>query len=52
MDAVLMFAEEGAVFATWHGGGGESGAGGGRFKKWLAAWRAETGAALELNVTP
>jgi hypothetical protein len=52
MDAVLMFTGEGAVFAAWHGGAREHAKDGGRFKKWLAAWRAETGAVLELNVSP
>ncbi len=44
MDAVFLFAEEGPVFAAWHGNppGQERG---GRFRQWLAAWRAETGAA-------
>ena len=50
MDAVLMFADEGTVFAAWHGAGRETAQSGGRFRKWLAAWRAETGAELELNV--
>ena len=52
MDVVLMFTGEGAVFAAWHGAGRENAEDGGRFKKWLAAWRVETGAALELNVSP
>lgn len=41
MDAVFLFAEEGAVFAAWHGGAAETREGGGRFRKWLAAWQAE-----------
>ncbi len=49
MDAVLMFAEEGSVFAAWHGGAMGSGASGGRFPKWLAEWQVETGAACELQ---
>lgn len=52
MDAVLMFAAEGTVYAAWHGGGRKKRKGGGRFRKWLAAWRAETGGELELNVRP
>jgi carbamoyltransferase len=43
MDAVMMFAEEGAVFAAWHSHAAE-GRNGGRFRKWLGEWRAETGA--------
>jgi carbamoyltransferase len=43
MDAVLMFAEEGPVFAAWHASAAGSS---GRFLKWLAEWQAETGAAL------
>ena len=45
MDAVLMFADDGAVFAAWHGpsdGRAEST----RFRAWLAEWQAETGACL------
>lgn len=42
LDAVLMFSEEGPVFAALHGD-----AGGERFREWLAAWQAETGARLE-----
>ena len=40
MDAVLMFAEEGPVYAAWHGA---SQNGGGRFAEWFAEWQAETG---------
>jgi carbamoyltransferase len=46
MDAVLMFAEDGSVFGAWRGsttGGVEIH---GRFRKWLAEWQTETGAAL------
>ncbi len=43
MDAVFLFAEEGPVFAAWHGNQSDQ-RGGGRFRQWLAAWRAETGA--------
>jgi carbamoyltransferase len=46
MDAVFLFAENGAVYAAWHGGEREAQEGGGRFRKWLAAWSAETGFAL------
>jgi carbamoyltransferase len=38
LDAVLMFSEEGPVFAALHGSSG----GGERFREWLAAWQAET----------
>jgi carbamoyltransferase len=48
MDAVLMFAEEGPVFAAWHAGEGEVTAKGKRFRNWRAEWRAETGAAHHL----
>ena len=40
MDAVLMFAEEGPVFAAWHGVAQDEG----HFRTWLGEWRAETGA--------
>jgi carbamoyltransferase len=43
MDAVLMFAEDGAAFAAWHGRE-EARAEGARFRGWLAEWQAETGA--------
>jgi carbamoyltransferase len=49
MDAVLIFAEEGSVFAAWHGGATEAGASGERFRKWLAEWQAETGATRDLQ---
>jgi carbamoyltransferase len=39
LDAVLMVASDGAVFATWHGGERDSG----RFTGWLSAWRAASG---------
>jgi len=42
MDAVLMFAEEGSVFAAWHAGATEAGASGERFPKWLTEWQIET----------
>jgi carbamoyltransferase len=45
LDAVLMVAEEGPVFAALHGGTG--GDGGARFRRWLADWQAETGQQLE-----
>jgi carbamoyltransferase len=48
MDAVLIFAEEGSVFAAWHGGATEAMASGERFRKWLAEWQVETGAARDL----
>jgi carbamoyltransferase len=43
MDAVMMFAEEGPVFAAWHRHPAEA-HNGGRFHNWLGEWRAETGA--------
>jgi len=45
MDAVLMFAEEGSVFAVWHAGTTEAVARSGRFRTWLAEWQIETGSA-------
>src|ERR1700746_2266097 len=44
MDAVLMFAEEGSLFAVWRAGATEAMTNGGRFRKWLAEWQVETGA--------
>jgi carbamoyltransferase len=44
MDAVLLFAGEGPVFAAWHAEAAEARANGGRFSNWLAEWQAETGA--------
>jgi carbamoyltransferase len=43
MDAVMMFAEEGPVFAAWHRHAAE-GRNGGRFRNWLGEWSAETSA--------
>ena len=40
MDAVMMFAEEGPVFAAWHAGP-DGVRGEGRFRRWLDEWRAE-----------
>jgi carbamoyltransferase len=45
LDAVLMFAAEGAVFAALHSGSGQDGA---RFRGWLKAWQTETQQRLEL----
>jgi carbamoyltransferase len=45
LDALLMFAEEGPVFAAWHGGAGKVMPGGERFRSWRVEWQAETGAA-------
>jgi carbamoyltransferase len=45
MDAVLMFADDGKVFAAWHGRS-EYARGEGRFREWLAEWRIETGTAI------
>jgi carbamoyltransferase len=44
LDAVLMFSQEGPVFAALHAGAAQDGA---RLRKWLSAWQAETGARLE-----
>jgi carbamoyltransferase len=41
MDAVLMFAQEGPVFAAWHA---QQPAKDERFPDWLAIWQAEVGA--------
>jgi carbamoyltransferase len=41
MDAVLMFAEEGPVFAAWHRDAAE-GREKARFRRWLEEWQAET----------
>ena len=43
MDAVIMFAEEGPVFAAWQRGAQQKQSGGG-ILRWLDEWRAETGA--------
>ncbi len=43
MDAVIMIAEEGSVFAAWHRDSAQV-RDGGRFLRWLAEWRAEVGA--------
>ncbi len=45
LDAVLMVAADGPVFAALHGGAG--GEGGARFRQWLAEWQAETGKRLQ-----
>ncbi len=42
LDAVLIFAEEGSVFAVWHCD--RPAAGASRFLQWFELWRAETGA--------
>jgi carbamoyltransferase len=39
LDAVLLVADDGAVFAAWHGGERDSG----RFTGWLSAWKAASG---------
>jgi carbamoyltransferase len=44
LDAVMMFAEDGPVFAAIHSGDAADGA---RFRKWLKAWQVETGERLE-----
>jgi carbamoyltransferase len=47
LDAVLMFSDEGPVFAALHAGA--AGVGGSeRFRQWLAAWQAETGQRLQV----
>ena len=45
LDAVLMFAAEGPVYAALHGG--SDGSGGARFRQWLADWQRETGQTLQ-----
>jgi carbamoyltransferase len=47
LDAVLMYSQEGPVFAALHGGTAQSG--GNRFRQWLAAWQAETGKRIEVS---
>jgi carbamoyltransferase len=42
MDAVLLFAEEGPVFAAWKAGASDGRESAGRFRQWVAAWQAET----------
>lgn len=44
LDAVLMVAEQGPVFAALHGAAAHDG--GARFRTWLKAWQAETGERL------
>jgi len=46
LDAVLMFSNEGPVFAARHGDGAQTG--NGRFRQWLLEWQRETGQRLEL----
>jgi carbamoyltransferase len=46
LDAVLMFSDEGPVFAALHTGTGRVG-GGNRFRQWLTEWQAETGKRLQ-----
>ena len=46
LDAVLMFSNEGPVFAARHGDGALNG--NGRFRQWLLEWQQETGQRLEL----
>jgi carbamoyltransferase len=36
LDAVLLVANDGVVFAAWHSGERDSG----RFREWLAGWKA------------
>lgn len=45
LDAVLMFSNEGPVFAARHGDGAQTG--NGRFRQWLLEWQRETGQRLE-----
>ncbi len=45
LDAVLMVAEDGPVFAALHGAAAKDGAP--RFRAWLKDWQTETGARLE-----
>jgi carbamoyltransferase len=42
LDAVIMVASDGAVFAAWHGGARDSG----RFSQWLSQWQAEAAPSL------
>jgi carbamoyltransferase len=42
LDAVLMLAKDGQLYAAWHANAPE----GGRFKRWLADWQAESGMRL------
>jgi carbamoyltransferase len=42
IDAVLMFAEDGAAFAAWHGRAAEARKSG-RFRQWLEEWRVGSG---------
>jgi carbamoyltransferase len=46
LDVVLMFSDEGPVFAALHTGTGRVG-GGNRFRQWLTEWQAETGKRLQ-----
>ncbi|MGB8036505.1 MAG: carbamoyltransferase C-terminal domain-containing protein, partial [Pseudolabrys sp.] len=46
LDAVLMFSNEGPVFAARHGDSAQTG--NGRFRQWLLEWQRETGQRLEL----
>jgi carbamoyltransferase len=43
IDAVMMFAEDGAVFAVWHGQT-EDARKSGRFREWQSEWRVGIGA--------
>ena len=45
LDAVLIFADEGPVYAALHKGAG--GEGGARFRAWLEAWQRESGLSLQ-----
>jgi carbamoyltransferase len=45
LDAVLMFSNEGPVFAARHSDGAQTG--NGRFRQWLLEWQRETGQRLE-----
>jgi carbamoyltransferase len=45
LDAVLMFSEEGPVFAALHRGAAQTG--GARLHQWLEAWQKETEQRLE-----
>jgi carbamoyltransferase len=44
LDAVLLFAKEGPVFAAWHAGAPDAQCTAGRFRQWRAQWQAETSA--------
>jgi carbamoyltransferase len=46
MDVVLLFANNGTVFAAWTRAA-ELAHGGSRFRNWLTQWQAEVGASID-----